>query len=97
MPLTEPLPFNPSPISNPTHPAHLQGARHLGAGLAHLMLGDRGTAAKHLTQAVMHLLTPEHAGAGVAPAPQSAAPARPAAPMKPTKPTKPARATRSSR
>lgn len=51
-------PLNLNPITNPTHPAHLKAARHMGAAIAHLMLGNGEAAAPHLGHAIGHMVAP---------------------------------------
>jgi hypothetical protein len=52
------LPLNLNPVSNPTHPAHQLGARHLGAAIGHLLVGNGEMAAHHLGQAFGHFVAP---------------------------------------
>ena len=42
------IPFNINPATNPTHPAHQDISRHLGAAIGHIMAGDHGTAKQHM-------------------------------------------------
>jgi hypothetical protein len=50
--------INLNPISNPTHPAHAMAARHFGAAIGHMLIGDNTTAAQHLSEGVRHTLAP---------------------------------------
>ena len=42
------IPFNPNPASEPSHPAHQDIHRHLGAAIGHIAIGDHATAKQHM-------------------------------------------------